>query len=62
MRNNNDYNSAGFLALILVGIALIVAGLILMGDIARSGTMQAAAPHQKAGVTSDVIAARTSRL
>lgn len=32
---NDDYNSAGFLAIIMVGIMLIVAGLFLMGDASR---------------------------
>lgn len=32
-----DYNSAGFLALILVGLMLAVGALMLLGDMYRSG-------------------------
>ena len=35
MRGSDDYNSAGFLALILIGIMLVVTGLVLMSGAAR---------------------------
>jgi hypothetical protein len=47
MRDNSDNNSNGFLALILIGIVLVVIGLFMMGDAARSDRSSQLAEQQQ---------------
>lgn len=58
----DDYNSAGFLAFILTGIALIVVGLFLMSDAARiDESVQVASQQRAAPAMSRIDEKRAAR-